>query len=122
MLHAWIACLAILFSALAPSISHALAAAASGGRGPVLAEICSADGVQYASLSDSGHPGPDTAMDMQHCPYCATHAGSFALLPPSLARFSAIGGHDVYPVLFYDPPQPLFSWTAARPRGPPAPP
>lgn len=113
-LHLWIALLAVLFSALAPSISHALAASS----GPNM-EICTTDGVQQ--VSEAGGKHDPFQHGMEHCPYCATHAASFALLPPGTSGLPVIGGHDLHPALFYHAPQPLFCWSAAHPRGPPAP-
>ena len=49
-----------------------------------------------------------------------THAGSFALPAPSTILFAIQGEHDLFPSLFYHSPSPLFSWSAAHPRGPPA--
>jgi hypothetical protein len=57
---------------------------------------------------------------MEHCAYCLTHASSPALPPPAVAGFAVIGGHDHYPALFYTAPQPLHTWSAAKPRGPPS--
>ena len=108
-LHLWIAMLAVLFSAIAPTISHALTPLAPYG----YADICSADNARKA-------PAPPMH-GMEHCPYCATHGGSLALaLPPAAAGLAVIAGHDFYPPLFYSAPQPLHNWTAAHPRGPPA--
>ena len=107
-LHIWIALLAILFSALAPSISRAMSPASPFGYG----EICSADTVKKS-------PTPAADHAMEHCPYCVTHGGTHALLPPVAASFAVIGGHDHYPPLFFSAPRPLHSWTAAKPRGPP---
>lgn len=101
--------LAVLFAALAPTVSHALAASTAS----VLAEMCSVDG--------PGKKAPTNTMHgMEHCPYCATPSGSPALEPPALTGFAVIGGHDSYPSLFYTAPQPLHTWSAAKPRGPPA--
>ncbi len=115
----WIAALAILFSALAPSISHAL----SMSRGDsALSAICSAAGVKQlpAFAADTSHkPVKDVKHNMEHCPYCATHGGSFALLPPVPITFAVVGGHDLFPCLYYQAPSPLFVWSAAQPRGPP---
>jgi len=42
-------------------------------------------------------------------------------LPPSSSSpLAVIAGHDRYPPLFYQAPQPQFAWLAASPRGPPA--
>jgi hypothetical protein len=107
-LQIWIAMLAVLFSALAPSISHALTPSAPYG----YADICSTDKAKKA-------PAPPMH-GMEHCPYCATHGAAPALLPPTATSLAVIGGHDFYPPLFYSAPHPLHNWTAAHPRGPPA--
>ena len=108
-LHLWIAMLAVLFAALAPTVSHAIAASTTG----ILAEMCSVDGPTKKAPTNTMH-------GMEHCPYCATHGGAPALLPPALTGFAVIGGHDAYPPLFYTAPQPLHGWRTANPRGPPA--
>ncbi|KAB8038222.1 DUF2946 domain-containing protein [Janthinobacterium aquaticum] len=120
VVHIWVAMLAILFAALAPSVSHALAA---GNPTIPAMQICSVGGMTDAD-SMAGLPA-DSSMDpakhaFEHCPYCATHAGSFALLPGAAIQLALIEGHDLYPPLFYRAPQPLFSWSAGKPRGPPA--
>jgi hypothetical protein len=107
-LHIWIAMLAVLFAALAPTVSHALAASTTGA----LSEMCSVGGPSKKAPSNTMH-------GMEHCPYCATHGGE-PTLPPALNGFAVIGGHDFYPPLFYTAPQPLHTWLAASPRGPPA--
>lgn len=104
----WIACSAFLLNALAPSISHALAAA----RGYVpVAQICSADGrieaqKQWHLLAD--------------CGYCLAHGGSQALLPPDGFVAPLLDVHDVPAFHLIDAPQPLLALTAAPPRGPPS--
>ena len=119
MLKTWIACLAILFGSLAPSISSALAAANPGS---ATMEICTRAGIMMvAADSAPGQAAPDIAQDhLKHCPCCLTQQDPFALLPPLLLVFAIIGGHGLFPSLFYDAPQPLFSWSAANPRAPPA--
>lgn len=113
--YAWIAALAILFNALAPVVSHSLAAPAERQ-----VEICTAMGIEMVSMSTE----PDSSTDnflkgLMHCAYCAPHAGSFALLPQAALVLAVVGGHDVYPPLFYRAPRPLFAWSLAQPRGPP---
>lgn len=115
--------LAILFAALAPSVSHALAASHPDHAAFPAMQICSVGGMtgvdSMASLpADSGMDPAKHAFE--HCPYCATHAGTFALLPGAAVHIALIEGHDLYPPLFYRAPQPLFSWSAGKPRGPPA--
>lgn len=122
VVHIWMAMLAILFAALAPSISHALAASNAVNPASFAMQICSVGGL--ASMDAMADPAADSSMDpakhaFEHCPYCATHAGSFALLPGAAVNIALIEGHDLYPPLFYRAPQPLFSWSAGKPRGPP---
>ena len=57
---------------------------------------------------------------IEHCPFCLNHAGSVGLPPPALSPLAAVTGHDAYPPLFYQAPQPQFAWLAASPRGPPS--
>jgi hypothetical protein len=109
VLHVWIAMLAVWFAALAPTVSHALAATTAAA----LAEMCTVD-------SGSKKAPMNTLHGMEHCAYCAMHGGAPALPPLPLNGFAVIGGHDFYPPLFYTAPQPLHTWSASSPRGPPA--
>jgi hypothetical protein len=69
----WIACLAILFSALAPSISAARAAANASAP---WAEVCSAKtGVDNGGRQHPGMPGHANG----HCPFCSLHAPALPL-------------------------------------------
>lgn len=118
----WIACFAILLNALAPSISHAISV--RNGQPPAWIEICTVDGTKRitAALRDSSETAPvDNSIDHQfkHCPFCLSHAATFALPPPVTTSFDVMGGHDPFPSLFYRSPQPLFSWVVANPRAPP---
>ena len=117
--YAWIAALAILFNALAPVVSHAQA---STGHANAQVEICTAMGMAMVSMPQSNDK-PDAGHLMQgmnHCAYCATHAGSFGLPPQALTVFAVLGGHDVFPPLFYQSPATLFTWSRAHARAPPA--
>lgn len=120
-LHTWLACLAILLNALAPSISHALDS--FNGRSAAWVEICSLDGTRFVTVAADQAPSSGDqpqAKVAQHCPFCASHAGNFALPAPSLAALAADPGTTIAPFLFYRAPQPLFAWAAANPRAPPA--
>ena len=118
-LQIWLAILAVLFAAVAPSISHALAAPAVAIPSSLLMQICTVDGVMDVSV-DVKKSGMDPLVHaFEHCPYCSTHAGSFALLPGLPLSFAVSGGHDVYPPLYYRAPAPLFLWSSGNPRAPP---
>ena len=122
LLPAWLAILAVLFAAMAPSISHALAAPAAAVPSTLLMQICTVDGVM--EMADVGTEQKKSGMDpvvhaFEHCPYCSTHAGSFALLRGDALNFAVSGGHEVFPPLYYRAPAPLFLWSSGNPRAPP---
>ena len=112
---AWIACFAILFAALAPSVSHAMAAA----RGDTWTEICSAAGIKMVKVEDSAD-AKQTSRHLEHCPFCATHPAPVALLPSSAGSMPLLEGRDTHPSLFFQSPSPLAIWTLAQSRAPPA--
>jgi hypothetical protein len=114
--YAWIAALAILFNALAPVVSHARA---SANPTPSLVEICTAMGVAMVSMPGEKPDPGQLLKGMNHCAYCATHAGSFGLPPQAVTLFAVLGGHDLFPSLFFQAPHPLAAWTVAQPRAPP---
>ncbi len=119
-LTAWIASFAILLAALAPSISHALAAAKGGNSGWI--EVCSVVGAKLVKVADSQNPASipaGKAMHTEHCPYCSTHAGSVGLLPTMTLVLPLVNGTYPLPALFYQSSSPLFSWASAQPRAPP---
>jgi hypothetical protein len=113
VLTSWIACLAILFGALAPTLSHAVDRAAPQ---VIVFPICSAAGHTMADigLADAGL-GTDP---LRHCPFCVDQHHAPGLLPQTPAALAAVGG-AVLPLLFYQAPEPLFHWAATRSRAPP---
>lgn len=116
---AWIACLAVLLGALMPAIGQAMVAA--GDSSGHWLEICTAMGLERIAVTDgSDEPdGSPSDASAAHCPYCLTHAGSFALPPVELPAFPVLGGADVLPTLFFLAPRPLFAWASSRSRAPP---
>ena len=117
---AWIACFAMLFAALAPSISHAWSLA----QGEVWTEICSVGGTKRVSVSaqhgSTTDPAKTDAAHLKHCAFCATHAGSLALPPGAGLTIALIDTQDSLPFLFFQSPHPLAIWTVAQSRAPPA--
>jgi len=108
---AWIACFAILFAALAPSISQAVTISQGGS----WVEICSASGTRLVK-ADSG----DATLHIDHCPFCATHAVPLGLLPNAGFVLPLPDTAALYPSLFYHAPRTLPAWTYAQSRAPPA--
>lgn len=117
-LYVWIAMLAILFSALAPTVSYALAAVSSSAD---TVEICTINGYKLVqpSHSDSSKAPASAKHGMTHCAFCTTHGGAYALTgsPSVILAFEA--GRTVHPPLFYAAPHSLHAWSAANPRAPP---
>jgi hypothetical protein len=111
-LHIWIALLAILFSALAPTVSHAVAAYAPED---ALA-MCTVNG--YKQLDDSKAPG-SIKHGMEHCAFCTIHGGGDALPAVPSVALAIAAGRDVYPPLFYAAPRSQHAWSASNPRAPP---
>jgi len=114
-----LAFLAVLLNALAPSVSHALAAMQPTF--PI--DVCSEHGgpelgVAAALLTQDQerHHGAGLLGD---CGYCLMHAGSHGMPPPSLAALPALHAPAQQPYLFYHAPGPLALLCAAAPRGPP---
>lgn len=128
---AWIACFAILLASLAPSISQTLAAARASSS--VQAEGCPMPDEASAEVRSSAnldiheghgdHGAPSTlpkASHFEHCPFCFTHAGSFALVQSVPATLHEVGGFSEFPFLFLQAPRLLFVWVTAQARAPPA--
>ncbi|WP_251373313.1 DUF2946 domain-containing protein [Janthinobacterium sp. JC611] len=120
---AWIACFAILLAALAPSISRAVANAKQES-GSGWAEICSVAGIRFVQVDDDGAADGKSggkAMQMEHCAFCSTHAGSVGLPPASpVLPLLVASGTAIFPALYYRSPAPLFIWSAAQSRAPPS--
>jgi hypothetical protein len=92
-LTSWIAMLAVVFASLAPSISHAFPA--KNNQPTLLQELCSAQGakrfiaVDLAVDTQKAPAQNKAAMHFEHCPYCATHAGTVAITTAPIALFLA---------------------------------
>jgi hypothetical protein len=113
----WLALFAVLLNALAPTVSHALAAS----RPAISVDVCSVDGgapfaAAAALLMQDDHGAMGLAGD---CGYCLTHAGSHGLPPPVHSLFVPVLGAEPRPFLYHHAPRPLAIWLAAVPRGPP---
>jgi hypothetical protein len=93
----WLAVWLTLFSALAPSLSHALVwqrgAPASG------IEICTSSGPRWVADSSSSvdsHDGQESAAMFSHCPFCLQAAERAAPPPlPLVHLFDVLGEHRV---------------------------
>ena len=109
--------LAILFAAIAPTISQLTAGSSSTN----LVEICTVNGYKWIKVAelDRSKGAISTSHEVGHCAFCIIHDDSYALIgsPSSIVAHDV--GRDTYPPLFYTAPFPLHTWTAAHPRAPP---
>lgn len=114
---AWIACLAMLFAALAPSVSHAMSATS----GDAWTEVCSAAGITMIKVPPGqGDPrDADHASHIEHCAFCATHPTDVAPIPGKAGHTPVMSVRDTYPRLYYQSSSPLAAWTHALSRAPP---
>ena len=112
----WLAIVAMLGLALAPTVSHALKAS---GPGNPWAELCSVSGGKPGAADRSG-PATETGTHLGHCPLCG-QAGQAPALPCTEPAWA--GMVDAGEVLSAgDGPslQPAHVWPAAQARAPPA--
>jgi hypothetical protein len=118
----WLMLGVCFLSALAPAVSHALAAQASIS---ARIEICTGTGAQWVDADPSGIPaeatnGPASALVVSHCPFCLQPTDRGAAPPPQLPYlFLVQGGNQERPVwqaFFF----PSTDFPTAAPRGPPA--
>jgi hypothetical protein len=123
MVWTWIALLGVLFSALAPTISHAMAAAMSSAaaRADDEMQVCTMDGMKTVVVDGAAGKFDPHKFEhfLEHCPYCVLHGGQAFLPPYAAPAFAVPDASSSYPPLFYRSATPLFSWRAANPRGPP---
>jgi hypothetical protein len=145
-LAARIACFAILLASLAPSISHAIALAGLSNIKtsvtPSLPEASSPHDMNHMhdhashtneihhqeSLQPDSSPAtshsPDShsgGLHFEHCPFCFTHAGSFAIpFTDTLICFATAACTARMPVRFYQCATQIFVWDSAQPRAPPS--
>lgn len=129
-LYAWIAIFAMAMSALAPAVSRAMG---PDEHGRFLVQLCSAAGVEWVELTAEeaafyGETGAvssesdpaQSSPSLDHCPYCSAQFGSALPPAPGLSPSFAVTGGAVLPTLFLVAPRPLFAWSPAHPRAPPA--
>lgn len=123
---AWIACFAILLASLAPSISHAVEAARHGTS--FWADECDILGEAHDAAKHDGnagesHGGPSHVpggLHFEHCPFCLTHAGSFALVQSSSPPVYQASDPPGWAGLSFQAPRLRLVWLTAQTRAPPA--
>jgi hypothetical protein len=117
----WLAMLAMVFAALAPTVSHALALF-PGSAGWV--EVCTAHGARWVAVDGTRDAQPGGSIDaatgqFDQCPFCH-HAGQ-GMAPPPAAAAQALQPplREGPPERFLSAPHTAHDWRAAQPRAPP---
>lgn len=117
---AWVALLALVLGALAPTVTQAMVA---GGDRAEWLEVCSVSGMVWVK-ADTGEVAqqPDGNAPMveasQHCPWCTLHGG-VAGLPTSQAQLPLPPRLTDLPPAFYRAPLSATVWASAQSRAPP---
>lgn len=124
----WIAIAAILFAALAPTVSHAFLA--KNTPQTLWQELCTAQGSKLVATeidpgtadSQPASPAQDNVgIHFEHCPYCFSHAGSVGLPPATTAfLFVATGKPAQLTAIYIAPVLPFYQQSANPPQAPPS--
>jgi len=111
----------LLAAVFQPSwMRHAIKASAKNSG---VVEVCTGTGMKWIDLASGEVRDPPTdsmpGTALDHCPCCTSQAAS---MPPSLLSPRVVDADlsDSLPFLYWHSPRPLFAWTHASPRGPPA--
>jgi Protein of unknown function (DUF2946) len=119
---AWLAMLAVVLGALAPTVTQAMVA---GGDRAGWLEICSVSGMAWVKVDtgEVGDPQPDGTAPVgglsQHCAWCTLHGGDAGL--PAVDMVSGVPARLTdLPPAFYLAPMAASVWMLAHSRGPPA--
>jgi hypothetical protein len=119
----FIAQLAMVILALAPTVSKVIAAERVDSN---LVEVCTTEGTKWVSASEPGQAasaGHDQGPSSLHdhggdCPYCNLQATKFlSSVVQSCATTKSVA---LLPPLFYQASKPLFAWAHVRSRAPPS--
>lgn len=127
---AWLACASMVLSAIAPTISHALATQSTPTG---MMKVCTSTGNKFIPVSfiiakanvNVAEPTPVTntrnnkADKMSSCSYCDQHASSAVVLSYASSVFFDAPNAVKLTTSFYINPRSYFLSTPTSPRGPP---
>lgn len=117
-LSAWIAMIAVLAGVLVPGAIHAMSQLSGGER---WVEVCTPSGMKLIAV-DAGQESPgDTGQGILvgSCPFCATHAGAWALPSDGKDQLVPLSRQRALPAVPHFAPRQLFAWTRLQARAPP---
>ncbi|MBL8347401.1 MAG: DUF2946 domain-containing protein [Rubrivivax sp.] len=113
----WLALIAVLALALAPTVSRALAFAHGEA---AWAEVCTPLGLKLQAVADAGEEAPAAHLgQLEHCGFCGLSTGAAPLPVTASADLPSATAAEALPALFLQAPRTLFAWLSALPRAPP---
>ena len=113
--------LAMVLSALAPTLAHAWVAAADESQ---WIEVCSTSGMVWLKTDGANTSGQSSKQDApmadmsQHCPWCSIHGASAGLPPNAAASLPVLSTANAVPV-WAGAVSPMVVARRATARGPP---
>ena len=117
---AFVALMAMLLLALAPTVSKLVAAERATTN---VVEVCTTEGTKWLPASElvqtpsAGHDQGPSSLHGGDCPFCSLQTAKF--LTSEAQSFAATPVVSLLPPLFYQAPKPLFAWAHSRSRAPP---
>ena len=113
----WLALIAVLALALAPTVSRALAFAHGKA---AWAEVCTPQGLKLQEVVDTGDEAPAApAGEIEHCGFCGLPTGAAPLPVTASPDLPAASAADALPALLRQAPRASLAWLGAQPRAPP---
>lgn len=113
----WLALVAVLATALMPSMARAWVGAQAGPGQAGWVEVCTAQGTRWVQVGQDGEPGNALAL-ADVCDFCPLQAHLLPAPSPTACACLPAPLADV-PPLFEQAPYRLAVWCSASPRGPP---
>ncbi|MFZ6759089.1 DUF2946 domain-containing protein [Undibacterium sp. Ji50W] len=123
----WLACFALLFSGLLPSLATAMESKpVVAGQVSGLVELCSASGKKLLDTATGkivqlaeGKTGQPNGHAVSHCALCVPFNDHSVFLPASFPEPTDSQLSEFFPPLFYHAPVTLAAWTHVQARAPP---
>ena len=117
----FIALIAMLMLALAPTVSKVIAAERATSN---VVEVCTTEGTKWLPASElgqtasDGHDQGSSSLHGSDCPYCSLQTAKFVATGAQSSATTPMV--SLLPPLFYQAPKPLFAWAHSRSRAPPS--
>ncbi|MBC3919260.1 DUF2946 domain-containing protein [Undibacterium sp. CY18W] len=123
----WLACFALLFSGLLPSLATGRESGSTAiSQAPGLVELCSASGKTLLDTATGkivrlaeGKTGQPGGHAFSHCALCLPLNDHSIFLPPVFPEPADSRLSEFFPSLFYHAPVTQIAWAHAQARAPP---